>query len=448
MVQDIAHVFQQCDPAEALPPYDRRYVGFENTRGEGNPVMQLTNAIRWSKSPLHMLFAGHRGGGKSTELLRLKRALENPAEGEPKFFVVYFEADAEDVDVNDADFPDLLLAMIRHAGQALREQEKMELQPSWMNRFFDELKGLLGSELEFQKLEFDAKIAKFTAAIKSSPDVRQKIRKALEPNVSNLIQEANKLFEEIIVFLRGREYQDLVLIVDALDRIVLRDIPGSQFNTHEQLFINRGDQLTQICCHIVYTLPVSMVFTPKGTILTNIFGRQADVLPMVKIAGPDCTDHLAGMDAMREMVRRRFAAAEVECSTAFDSSETLDYLCRMSGGHVRNLLILLRQACTASGALPLTREVIERSVRRMSTDFERALNNPEFFEKLREVERTHKLPGSAYDQLLLYNLSLLEYLNGNAWYSVNPPVRLLEKFQPPIAPAKPSRRRSKRRAGA
>ena len=61
MAQDIARVFQQCDPAQPLPPYDRRYVSFHDMRGEGDPIVQLTNAIRWSETPLHLLFAGHRG---------------------------------------------------------------------------------------------------------------------------------------------------------------------------------------------------------------------------------------------------------------------------------------------------------------------------------------------------------------------------------------------------
>ncbi len=67
----------------------------------------------------------------------------------------------------------------------------------------------------------------------------------------------------------------------------------------------------------------------------------------------------------------------------------------------------------------------------MSNDFERALNRPEFFEVLRQIDRSHVLPGSGHDQLLLYNLSVLEYLNGAAWYAVNPAVRVLEKLTPP-----------------
>ena len=87
------------------------------------------------------------------------------------------------------------------------------------------MKHLLGSEVVFEKLDLDVKIAKFTAAIKSSPSARLDIRKALEPNVSTLIQATNELLDEAVTLLKSKDYRDLVLIVDSLGRIVLRDIP-------------------------------------------------------------------------------------------------------------------------------------------------------------------------------------------------------------------------------
>jgi len=277
----------------------------------------------------------------------------------------------------------------------------------------DDLKRFLGSEVDFEKLELDAKIAKFTATIKSSPDARLQIRKAPEPNVSNLIQAANDLLDEAVTRLKARGCRDLVLIVDNLDRIVLRDLEGG-LNTHDRLFLNRGAQLNALRCHIVYTLPISVDFSPKATALVNVFGRRPDVLPMVKVSEPDSMDNPTGMNVTQEMVRKRLAEATVAESAAFDSPETLNYLCRMSGGHVRNLLILIRSACTAAGTLPLTRRITEQAVRGMNNDFERALNRPEFFETLRQIDQSHDLPGSDHDQLLLYNLSVLEYLNGDA----------------------------------
>jgi hypothetical protein len=152
---------------------------------------------------------------------------------------------------------------------------------------------------------------------------------------------------------------------------------------------------------------------------------------MVRVIQSNNTPDAAGMDAMRAIIRKRLQAANVGEDSAFDSGDTFDYLCSMSGGHVRNLLILLRSTCAAAGALPLTRQAAEHAVRGMSNDFDRALNRPEFFTVLREIDQTHELPGSDHDQLLLYNLSVPEYLNGKAWYAVNPAVRLLEKFRTP-----------------
>jgi hypothetical protein len=312
MISDVARLYQQCDPARPLPPGDPRYVlPPEGARGEGDQIVQVTNAMRWSDTPLHLLFAGHRGGGKSTELLRLKEKLANPPAGERRFFVVHFEADEEDIDVNDADVPDLLLSIIRQVGKALREAEGIDLRPTWLTKYVDGLKALLGSEVEFQQLQLDLKIAKFTAAIKSSPDERRKIRDALEPNVSNILSAANELLDEAVIRLKKKGYANLALIVDNLDRIVLRDVPGSQFNTHEQLFINRGDQLAQIGCHVIYTLPISMVFSPRATALVNVFGQQPAVLPMVKVADRYGKD-AEGLKVMRDLVLKRLSAADVE----------------------------------------------------------------------------------------------------------------------------------------
>lgn len=252
----------------------------------------------------------------------------------------------------------------------------------------------------------------------------------MEPNVSNLIQAANELLNEAIITLRVKQYRDLVIIVDNLDRIVLRDLENGM-TTHDRLFLNRGVQLHALNCHVVYTLPISMVFSPNATALAAIFSRRPDVLPMVKVINVDGTDSLAGMNAMCDIVRRRLAGANVEEQEAFDSTDTLKYLCRMSGGHIRNLLILIRSSCTTAGKLPLTHAIVEQAIRSIRNDFERALNRPVFFEVLREIDRLKALPGSEHDQLLLYNLSVLEYLNGDVWYAVNPAVRELDKFNPP-----------------
>ena len=69
-------VFNTANPAP-LPSGDPRYVDCTAVRGNEDVVRQLFQRITWSDLPATtQLFTGHRGCGKSTELLRLKTQLE------------------------------------------------------------------------------------------------------------------------------------------------------------------------------------------------------------------------------------------------------------------------------------------------------------------------------------------------------------------------------------
>jgi hypothetical protein len=332
------------------------------------------------------------------------------------------------------DFPDVLLAVIRHIGEALRTRENIELRLPVLDKLIlNVVNKVRGTNLS--KIEVNAEVVKLTADIKSSPDVRKIIREALEPNVSNLLDAANTLLDDAVIQLKQKGYRDLVLIVDNLDRIVLRDLPDGS-NTHDRLFVNRGAQLNALRCYTIYTLPISIVFTPTARALRSIFGDGPKLLPMVKVCNREGGANPAGLQAMCDMVCRRLEAAGVASDAVFDKQETLKYLCRMSGGHARGLMQLMRAACITSGSLPLTHAVAEQVVQQASNDFERALNKPEYYDTLRQIAKEKSLPGSDNDQLLLYILSVLEYLNGGQWYAVHPAVQEIEKFKKPPRPTK------------
>ena len=256
--------------------------------------------------------------------------------------------------------------------------------------------------------------------------------------LSHLIEAVNDLLTEVVTKLKAREYEDLVIIVDNLDGITLRNIPDSQYNTHEQLFINRGAQLTQLQAHIIYTLPISMLFAPTAPALTTIYSKQPFTLPMIKTIGRDRQNNAADIAAMRDIVQKRLTASHIPNSQAFDNPDTLNYLCGMSGGHIRSFLIMVRSACDYLDDLPITRSEAEKAVTLMRADFERALTKPQFYATFHIVEETQALPGSPDDQVLMYNASILEYLNGEPCYAVNPVVRTLRKFLAPPEPPTPA----------
>lgn len=429
MLQNPRHRFlQQCDPATALDSNDTRYVPGHDARGDEDLATRMVDAIRLANAGTErsILFTGHRGSGKSTELLRLKHTLENPSGNGEKFFVVYFQGDNEGIDINQAEFHDLLLAIIRRVYQALPEDVQEALRPGKLSEIWDFLK----HRVRLTKVDLGVKyIVNFAATLEIDANHRVRIRELLGRNTPSLIEVVNGLLEKAIVRLRNKGYSDLVIIVDNLDRIVLRDLDKGM-DTHERFFIDEGAYLTSLSCVVVYTLPINMAVTPRVTTVEELFGRSAHVLPMVRVLQEDGKDDEDGMAMMRQVVRRRIQAADLIEETVFDSLDTEDYLCRMSGGHLRDLVMLLRSAGELVKELPVTRVAAQRAVREKSNDFKRALNRPELFDALRRVDEEHDLPGSERDQLLLYNLSVLRYQNndGRVWHAVHPAVRLMEKF--------------------
>ncbi len=57
---------------------------------------ELRNRMTIASQKTCQLYCGHRGAGKSTELLKLKKYLENR-----EFYVIYFADDEEDIDLED-----------------------------------------------------------------------------------------------------------------------------------------------------------------------------------------------------------------------------------------------------------------------------------------------------------------------------------------------------------
>ncbi len=97
-----------------LPSGDPRYVDCTDVRGNEDVVSLLFNAISWSDQPATaQLFTGHRGCGKSTELLRLQKRLEDAGYG-----VIYFGAD-EAIDVEDVIYSDVLVAIAQQVFSGL-----------------------------------------------------------------------------------------------------------------------------------------------------------------------------------------------------------------------------------------------------------------------------------------------------------------------------------------
>jgi hypothetical protein len=117
---NITETYNAVNPEQPLLPGDPRYVDCAPWRGDEHIVNMIAQRIIRADAAkpvqhLKQLLAGHRGCGKSTELLLLKDRLEKE-----NFFVVYFDA-ALEIDMNDVDYADILLAMMRQLDLQVRQ---------------------------------------------------------------------------------------------------------------------------------------------------------------------------------------------------------------------------------------------------------------------------------------------------------------------------------------
>src|ERR687886_2590713 len=212
-------------------------------------------------------------------------------------------------------------------------------------------------------------IGEITAKAKNSPELRSKLREYLEPRTTGILEAINhELLKPAKEKLKQQGLQGLVVIVDNLDRVESRPKSWGR-PQQEYLFVDRGEQLRQLDCHVIYTMPLALMFSNDFNTLTQRFTVDPKVLPMVPVKLRDESDCQEGMYLLRQMVlARAFPNVTPErrlslISEIFDPPDTLDYLCRISGGHVRELLRLLNDWVKKKPTLPLSPEGLENVIR-------------------------------------------------------------------------------------
>lgn len=440
MSQDlIATIYRQFSPAPLTADQTDLYVNLDDLRGNDSIVERLARRIAYADRPTHQVLAGHRGSGKSTELYRLQKQLQN---GSPKYFVVFCRSD-EDLDRNDIDFPDILIAMVRQLAVQLRERAGIELKPGYFKDRLERLIKVFTSPVEFQDVKLDVGMLKVGAAMKGSPDARLEIRKLLEPDTSNWLYAANEVIGEAILKLQQKGYAGLVVLVDDLDKMIVREQTAAKCTTAEYLFVHRSAQLTAFKCHVVYTMPLSLAYSHHEGTIKTLFGGQVPVVPMIKIATrpPEGEDFGPGLTKLKDIVAARLKAAGTTIDKVFQTPEILTELMKLSGGQPTELMTLVREALIG-GTLPITHGSLQRAVREGQREYARQLRREQWpiLEVVRQTgEAVRDDTNESRIRELLDSRAILQYVNDLEWYGLNPMVAGLKPPTPvSTSTAKPS----------
>jgi len=431
----ITRLSRACNPLAPLSPGDARYVECEKARGGGF----LDDYVRCFQradpdEPVVRGFAGHIGIGKSTEMLRLKKRLE-----EAGFRVVYLDVSDKDLglDCNDLDFPELLTFIAGEAAKQLPEITKdlgIAVESSLFDELWKQLSGLIPGQVLLKGKEVKVPYLPLAIEIKNRPSARSELRRKIEAHSTNLLEAVRDLLTTANVMLRQKGQAGLVVLCDGTEKVPRRHLPDHGATTHERLFVDRAPQLAGLGTHVLYSLPISLIYDPAYTQTVQTFGDPCPPMPMVRLRpedhGPPAPD-TPGMQVMWRMVEARCRFANVDPAAAFDCPETGQYLCEMSGGHPRHLVMFLRSAANTLDALPITRAAAEKAVLDYANSLLRGLPE-DYWPLLRNFAKpTNDLPKDEPHLQMLLWLYLFEYMNQTVWYEVNPVLRTLDKFRRP-----------------
>ena len=374
-----------------------------------------------------ILFTGHRGCGKSTELKRIQHRWEQD------YRVIYLEAD-EETDINDADYTDLYLIVIKKVEYELRrlghkvDPRLLANIEDWFKEVIKEDERSVESSISLEgeatlgaEAPFLAKLMiKLLAQIKGSDTRKTTIRQTLQRDISRLKADLNLLLNDAYKKIKATYPKGFLIIFDNLDRV-----PPA---VSDRLFFDYGTQLKELRCTLVYTVPISALYSPKG--LLNTFGSP-HIVPMVNIYQLDrdrcdLDYNQTGLEAIADVIEQR-----VNIEAVFETRQHLLDLTKASGGHIRQLMQLMRIACqTAStrGHDKIVDEDVTYAVKQIQFDFERFIPQ-EHYPVLAQVCLSKNITKDDIGQLMMFNLSVLEYNGNTRWNYPNPVVKQSDAFQ-------------------
>ncbi len=421
-----AALYQQFDPRHPLEADEEDlYVDWQQELGPENLKLGLARSIaRTGAFPICRLFTGHRGAGKTTELKRVERMLEQGRFGR-KLFVSFLEAERW-MDLNDVAPGDIVLHIARQLIDDLKEAG-FECAMTNLEQFFLEVRDILKQDVTLKTVQAPGSLVELGAVLKDVPIARSVLRGLFQghlPTIYHLINEV--ILKQAREWLRKPAhggFADILVIVDELDRIPQRVLKEQDLTNHENLFVGNARVLKFLNCDVLYTIPLALAYSGCREQLKGEFSEIL-TLPLIPVRRHDGQDFERGLATLRKIVELRCAKEGATLDQLFAARELLGRLCRLSGGHVRNLFILLRSAMDRCDHLPINRQAVELTVRRQAIDISLAIR-PRDWEVLRQVHRDHRPveePAEVWNGLLR-NLLVFPYEDADGlWYDWNPLV--------------------------
>ncbi len=422
--QFLKRIYRDLDD-RPLEPGDPRYQPPYQHEGCEDPILLLQNSIEFADGESLNLFSGFRGSGKTTELLRLQKRLQDTG-----YVVVYADALNYISPAAPIQISELLTILAGAFSDAVQEQGIDLASEAYWTRFWN---WLTKTEIAVKELGFKVEAgvdpvkvgSDLKLELKTSPSFREKLSAALSGRIGEFHAEVAHFFEDGFKAIRKSRGDDVqvVFLFDSLEQI-RGSISNEQDVTRsvELLFSNYLKLLAIPYLHVVYTVPPWLKFLLPG--------MNTIVLPCLRMWRKDQarTHWEPGIGALRALVEKRFSADGLQRFFGPNPFSRADRLIHLCGGHFRDLLLLLRETVLRATSLPVGDDAIEAAIIRVRSNF--LPISVEDAQWLAQIERERATVLKSTEPAEINRLTrfldthIVLYLrNGEEWYDVHPLVR-------------------------
>ena len=276
-----------------------------------------------------ILFVGHTGSGKSTELNRVALSLESD------YIVSQFSIDSF-VDYASISYIDVLFVILEELLQTVKlynyDVDESTLEDI-VNYWNDECKITSSTETETKistsaegKLAFLNMLSvKINSFLQAGCKSRDEIKRTIEPSIPQLVKYMNNLIHDVKRVVGDKK---LLMIIDNLDKLDLK--------ATKELFVDHSKMITSLDMNIIYTFPIFMFYSRDFMHISPYFD-DCFLLSMVKVKKPTGEPNKIGEDVLKEIVGKRADLSLFE-------KNVLNFAIEKSGGCIRTLMNFIRGA--------------------------------------------------------------------------------------------------------
>ncbi|MFT5660696.1 MAG: hypothetical protein ACI9TV_001338 [Sulfurimonas sp.] len=367
-----------------------------------NPNNRECNSLT---SIQRVFLSGHRGTGKTTELLKLRNEIN-----ETKcFLTVFCDVGNEELDINNIDFVDIVIFMLEQLVKKLNDsdikinQNDIESFYSWYSQRIEKINVKTDASASIE-IEAEAGISipslfklitKTKNKLSASQDTKDTIRRVFTNKFSDFSLKFNEFILKIKETIKKENVaQDLLFIIDGFEKI-------GTLEDRKKILIDNSNKFVEIQSNMIIALPIEL-FSQIAT-LSNF---------ATPISFPLITLDDKGMVKFKEFIDKRINVK------LFDSETTIQQIIKYGAGSPRETLKIIREAYMAAEGEVIDSQSVIDAKDKISNEVVNFLNAQEL-EVLKEIDIKENIPYSDTVASLYVKKVLLEYGDGTT-QQINP----------------------------